>query len=147
MDLEKAYSKIDNLCCLNSTVMQTIKSCLEQKLNIDPTEIDFFKAYKETNGDEDFCKDVNEMVEALETIKEAVDLQKEIGCPLDARCKVVCDSYIYDENGIQYKVVYIDKEHFDCEDPFDNDMGYTRLCAFDWKDYKKTWWLRENKEE
>ena len=75
------------------------------------------------------------------------DLEEELGCPLEVRCKVVCDSYIYDENGIKYEVVYVYKEHFDCEDPFDNDMGYTKLCAFDWKDYKKTWWLKEDKSE
>ena len=75
------------------------------------------------------------------------DLEEEIGCPLDIRCRVVTDSVIYDENGVEYKVVYVDKEHFDCEDPFDNDMGYTKLCAFDWEDYKKTFWLKEDKSE
>lgn len=75
------------------------------------------------------------------------NLTEELGCPLEVRCNVVCDSYIYDENGIQYKVVYVYKEHFDCEDPFDNDMGYTKMCAFDWKDYKKTWWLKEDRSE
>lgn len=83
----------------------------------------------------------------LEYAEKYHKLEEQVGCPLDVRCNVVCDSYIYDENGIQYKVAYIAKEHFDCEDPFDNDMGYTKLCAFDWKDYKKTFWLREDKSE
>lgn len=75
------------------------------------------------------------------------DLEKQIGCPLEVRCKVVCDSIIYDENDIEYEVAYIYEEYFQCEDPFDNDMGYTKMCAFDWEDYKKTWWLKKDKSE
>ena len=83
----------------------------------------------------------------VDKLGELEDLEEELGCPLEVRCKVVCDSSIYDENGIEYKVVYINKEYFDCEDPFDNDMGYTKMCAFEWEDYKKTWWLKANKLE
>ncbi len=97
----------------------------------------------------------------LETIKQTLfksqemekenarykQLEEQIGCPLEVRCKVVSDSHIYDENGIEYDVVYIHKEYFDCEDPLDNDIGYTKLCAFEWKDYKKTWWLKADRSE
>ena len=51
MDIEKAYNKIDNLCCLNSN------------------KEGFFDGYKESN-DDDFCKDAHEMVEALETLRQ-----------------------------------------------------------------------------
>ena len=82
MDLKLAYNKIDNLCCLNDTVMQTIKSCIEQNLKIDPKEIDFFKAYKETNGDEDFCKDTNEMVEALWYFSILIEFVPPLSCKI-----------------------------------------------------------------
>ena len=62
MDLKLAYNKIDNLCCLNHNIHQK----------------EFFEAYAETQ-DEDFCKDAYEMVDALETIKEIVDLQEDFG--------------------------------------------------------------------
>ncbi len=56
--MNKAYTKIDNLCCLNA--------CKYQK--------DFFQDYAET--DEDICKDVYEMTDCLEEIKEDL-LEKE----------------------------------------------------------------------
>lgn len=49
MDKLLAYSKIDNLCCVNSRTPE------------------FFDAFKDSNDDE-FCRDVPDMVDALETI-------------------------------------------------------------------------------
>lgn len=49
MDKLLAYSKIDNLCCVNSH------------------NPGFFDAFKDSH-DDDFCRDVPEMVDALETI-------------------------------------------------------------------------------
>ncbi len=56
MTNKKAYTKIDNLCCLNANRYQK----------------DFFKDYEE-NKDEDLCKDTYEMVDCLETIKQSLD--------------------------------------------------------------------------
>ena len=75
------------------------------------------------------------------------NLTDELDCPLEVRCRVVTDSVIYDENGVEYKVVYTYMDYFDCENPFDNEMGYCDLCAFSWADYKETWWLKEDKSE
>ena len=55
--MNKAYTKIDNLCCLNANKYGK----------------DFFQDYEENNNDEDFCKDTNEMVDCLETIKQSLD--------------------------------------------------------------------------
>lgn len=85
--------------------------------------------------------------DAVDKLGKLEDLEEEIGCPLEVRCRIVTDSVIYDENGVDYKVVYIYKEHFDCENPFDNEMGYCDLCAFSWADYKETWWLKRDKSE
>ena len=85
MDLEKAYNKIDNFCCSNHNSLQgnTVRY-----LNGREEKINMFSDYQETK-DDDFCKDADEMVEALETIKELVDLQKEISSPLDVVVKVL----------------------------------------------------------
>lgn len=156
MDLKLAYNKIDNLCCLNSTVMSIIKSCLEQNLKIDPVEIDFFKAYKETNGDEDFCKDTNEMVDALETIKEIVDLQDKLGCSLSDFIKIVSLPYnsknlIYDEFGnvwivdkLQY--TYNDQCLFEVRTHIEV-LGEIKYNYFRINEYKKNWWLKEDRSE
>ena len=79
MDLEKAFNKIDNFCCSNHNTLQGNKV---KYLNDREETINMFQDYQETN-DDDFCKDVNEMVEALDTIKEVVDLQKQLGCSLE----------------------------------------------------------------
>lgn len=73
MDLEKAYNKIDNLCCLNHNTATSTNMSIEK--GIIPDKIDFFEGYNETH-DDDFCKDANEMIEALETLKGAVEFHK-----------------------------------------------------------------------
>ena len=60
MDLEKAYNKIDNFCCSNHNTLQGNKV---KYLNGREETIDMFDDYKETK-DEDFCKDLNEMIDA-----------------------------------------------------------------------------------
>ena len=127
MDLEKAYNKIDNLCCIHSI------------------REGYFDAYKETQ-DDDFCKDIPEMIEALETIKTVVDLQKELGCPLKVIFKALRDGiYIYDkwnygEQMLHYIPVLKNGE-FVCG--FGNKEYYIRMLS----DYKKTWWLRPDRSE
>lgn len=96
------------------------------------------------NHREDFTENSYQVIQKLGKLE---DLEEELGCPLEVKCRVVTDSVIYDENGVEYKVVYIYKEHFDCENPFDNEMGYCDLCAFDWVDYKETWWLKKDKSD
>lgn len=54
LSLVRAYSKINNLCCLSSNRYK-----------------DFFQDYNGT--DEDICKDVNDMIGSLEQIKQAID--------------------------------------------------------------------------
>ena len=76
MDLKTAYNKIDNLCCVNNNVLNRMHTEAEQGFNIPTEDFDFFKAYKDTHGDEDFCKDANEMIDALETIRKAVEFQE-----------------------------------------------------------------------
>ena len=140
MDLEKAYNKIDNFCCSNHNTLQGNKV---RYLNGREETIDMFSDYKE-NKDDDFCKDAYEMVEALETIKEVVDLQKELGCPLDVYVKLVTKQIttIYDELGEMCTVRNVDSANcIYVSKKFKGDF-WLRV-----KHYKKTWWLKADRSE
>ena len=146
MDLKVAYNKIDNLCCLNSS-----------------GNSNFFDAYKDTQ-DEDFCKDTNEMIDALETIKEIVDLQEDFGGSLvmilnlmknsntldehyhtqdiyfDYKGKLIRGSFIRLEYNNEFIINVQTDEMFDSR--YDIDDYDLKV-----KDYRKTWWLKEDKSE
>lgn len=145
MDLEKAYIKIDNFCCLNQIMLQGNKV---KYPNGEEKIIDMFRYYQETK-DEDFCKDVCEMVKALETIKQLVDLQKEIGCPLDVFIKLLIrqECYFKDHENDTFKTKgTIDMNSIDFEkkrftvwyECIDGSSDYIFLF---FEDYKKYWWL------
>ena len=81
------------------------------------------------------------------------DLEQVIGCPLEIRCKVVPDSYIYTfgtsmENLniiIRRKVITISKEGIYIS--YATVSGKERDMTLPWKAYKKTWWLRKDQSE
>ena len=144
MDLKKAYNKIDNFCCSNHNTLQGNKV---RYLNNREETINMFQDYQE-NKDDDFCKDVYEMVEALETIKQLVDLQEELGIPLVILFKLVEQNELYyqfyDELqhwtsvkvDLRKKVVWYCKQvggHYACSQPLSN--------------YGKTFWLKKDKSE
>lgn len=152
MELKDAYNKIDNFCCSNHNSLQgnTVRY-----LNGREEKINMFADYQETK-DDDFCKDANEMVEALETIKELVDLQKEIDCPLIVIRQLFKQDFIYFKylsNVIMVKVKVIKGLkygsnpgwYFTCVYPNeDSNVDFVHISL---RDYKKTWWLKENKSE
>jgi hypothetical protein len=84
--------------------------------------------------------DLYDISNAVNKLGKLEDLEEEIGCPLKARCNVFYNSTIY--NCLRYKMTV--KETYD--DHFiaviEND-----IFSFDYKDYKKSWWLREDKSE
>lgn len=153
MDLEKAYNKIDNLCCVNHMAVTLSNMSIDK--GVIPDKIDFFNGYNETH-DDSFCKDTKDMVEALETIKELVDLQEELGCPLESMIsvfKAMQQDHIYCDigNGM-YKLHNFRLDYADLAD----DVYFTRSeyhyvldddCCIFVKDYKKTWWLKEDRSE
>ena len=144
MDLEKAYNKIDNFCCSNHNTLQGNKV---RYLNDREETIDMFRDYQETK-DDDFCKDVTEMVEALDTIKNLVDLQKEFGCPLDIVLKIKFGDihHVYDENGDKFCINWgeIFKGYFSVYRGTDFDFTVKILK---WEDYRKTWWIKKDRSE
>ena len=156
MDLEKAYNKIDNLCCLNYDTSQIVNKCFKQLFRegklVKPIEVDFFEGYKYSQ-DDDFCKNANEMVDALETIKELVNLHKEFGCPLDIVLKIKFGDihHVYDENGDRFFInggeifksqfsAYRRIQHSETDFDFVDQV-------FKWEDYGKTWWTKEDRGE
>ncbi len=76
---------------------------------------------------------------ALKKLYELENLEEELGCSLKARTRAVPGSSIYDKNGDEYLIEFIEKQFFVVNAPI--------YMSFKWKDYKKTWWLREDKSE
>lgn len=80
-------------------------------------------------------------------------LEEEIGCPLEVRCKVFPNSYIYtfgtsmetQDVITRRKVITIDKEGIYIL--YTTASGKERNMTLSWKAYKKTWWLKEDKSE
>lgn len=73
------------------------------------------------------------------------DLEEEIGCPLEVRCKVVKNTSIFAELGYrkisnEWLVGEISSDGFICWQKY-------AIRRYFWKDYKKTWWLRKDKSE
>lgn len=148
MELKDAYNKIDNFCCSNHNSLQgnTVRY-----LNGREEKINMFADYQETK-DNDFCKDVNEMVEALETIKELVDLQDDLGCPLKVIGQLFKQDFIYFKylSNVQTMKVKVIKGL-----SYGSNPGWYFTCVYDnvdfiyisLRDYKKTWWLKEDKSE
>lgn len=138
MELKDAYNKIDNFCCSNHNSLQ---GNIVRYLNGREEKINMFADYQETK-DDDFCKDANEMVEALETIKELVDLQEDLGCPLKVFVKALKNGIYYDDK-FEHPVFILDKDNFKTKD---YHLLITGTIVY-LKDYQKTWWLKEDKSE
>ena len=71
------------------------------------------------------------------------DLEEQIGCPLEVRCKVSYHTPVYDKCG---KKFYADIILDNCFSSHNCELE-DKHCRFLWKDYKVTWWLKENKSE
>ena len=72
------------------------------------------------------------------------DIEEELGCPLEVYVKIVHRdiAIIYESNGVKNIINYgtINRNRFTAVKPF-------AVIEYAWKDYKKTWWLREDKSE
>ena len=67
------------------------------------------------------------------------DLEEQLGCPLDVVFEAIKNG-IYDKKGFHYTVIL--------------DLDFLRAYPLDlfdekwqWSDYQKTWWLKEDKSE
>ncbi len=107
--------------------------------------------YKDSKGnyqlDNDYvCEkgiDENGLDDITDYVGELEDLEEQIGCSLDVREKAFKDGF-YD----------IDGNHYICEHyvPYLKSMHTRGIMTytekhFKLKDYKKTWWLKEDRSE
>ena len=70
------------------------------------------------------------------------DLEEQIGCPLEVRCKLRNDGVIYNATGIGIGVEMIFENGFVGYNALSNKMEY-----YYYNDYKKTWWLKLDRSE
>lgn len=78
----------------------------------------------------------------LQVIGKYEDLEEQIGCPLEVRCKIVLRALIYTDDGSDWIVQNVLDKYFwaSCNTEYSN-------ANFSWKDYKKTWWLKADRSE
>ena len=73
------------------------------------------------------------------------DLEDELGCPLDVVFKALKDTYIW--------IIHKDKTDYSVDFCLENYSGKWYISSYDkaelylCKDYKKTWWLKEDLSE
>lgn len=80
---------------------------------------------------------------ALEKLSCLEDLEEALGCPLEVREQAFNNGF-YDENGNHYICEHY--VHYFKQMHTKGIMAHTEK-RFRLKDYKKTWWLREDKSE
>lgn len=113
--------------------------------------IEFLNDIK-NNKDENFNKEsaYNDLEMIFDTFMEYHNevekykmLEKEIGCPLEVRCKLCDGTIIYDEDGKAMGVEHIGEHDF-CAyligGPYMPRLMYL-------KGYKKSWWLKADRSE
>ena len=83
------------------------------------------------------------------------DLEEKLGCPLEVIFKAIYSGiytnwdWYYDEFDINAELSHIDNVYYGVN-PFGKIsimFGYKKETIIDLKDYKKTWWLKDDKSE
>lgn len=74
------------------------------------------------------------------------DIEEELGCPLEVVFKALINGIWYEDvaNRMTHIGVRLDTENYDCEYLL---REYDNTIRFLPRNYKKTWWLSESKEE
>lgn len=104
---------------------------------------------------DNYCSQSGDFYDLYNKLGRLEDLEEELGCPLEVVFKALtngiythwnwnCD--LYDETE---ELSYIENIYFG-KNPFDKIslmFGYKKESTIDLKDYKKTWWLKEDKSE
>lgn len=87
-------------------------------------------------------KDKQEFINKLGKLE---NLEEQLGCPLEVRCKITTDTTIYDVNGNSYEIEYIHSNDFTtC---LNGGFGSAYDFDFKYNEYKKTWFLKKDKSE
>ena len=88
-----------------------------------------------------FDYDCNLVDEALQRLEAIDKLQEEIGCPLEIFIKLHNRVHIYDVKGKPFKILQVLSDTIVVR-KLQEEKIFLLL-----KDYKKTWWLKEDKSE
>jgi uncharacterized protein YjhX (UPF0386 family) len=81
--------------------------------------------------------------EEITKLGKLEDLEEQLGCPLDVYYKLHNKAHIYDSFGTPLRILNVLADTIAVR-PETFKEGH---CFFYLKDYKKTWWLKENREE
>ena len=84
--------------------------------------------------------------EELDYAEKCHNLEKELGCPLEVLFKAM-GHCVYDENGRGYYIEHYYQERGVYQIHSVLYKGRIVEKGFNLKDYKKTWWLKEDKSE
>ena len=69
-------------------------------------------------------------------------LEKQFECPPEVRCNIIDGNFVYNEKGIGIRVEMVFENYFVGWNPLTDKTGY-----YDYKDYKKAFWLKEDRSE
>lgn len=95
-------------------------------------------------------KDKQEFINKLGKLE---DLEEKLGCPLDVLGRVILQKYFYDiyGNKIDTDIGYITQDGKTdivmSVEEWKDGKYCGKDCAIYLKDYKKTWWLKEDRSE
>ncbi len=89
---------------------------------------------------------------AVDKLGAHEDLEEEIGCPLEIRCMLETDQYIFDKYGEPYQIKTFYKNFFVAryrgkQERLEGFGYYNVITDFPYSDYKKNWWLKRDGSE
>ena len=126
----------------------TRKYCINNEEHIRVEGADFNTAISKLNRLEDLMEKY--AIESIDYLEQCIkrsdkygELEEEIGCPIEVRCKITNDLSIYDKEGNRWIISQIEETYIDAYSSKDN--YYTMI--FPYKDYQKSWWLKEDRSE
>ena len=85
----------------------------------------------------------NKIKKLTDKLGKYEDLEEQIGCPLEVRCKIYDSNYVYTKDGEKWIITFADETHFIAV----YDKAITHDRKFTYSDYKRTWWLKADRSE
>ena len=79
----------------------------------------------------------------FEKLGKYEDLEEQIGCPLEVRCKIYDSQSVFNDDGEELIIQLVEEQYFSAYSTIDYDITYSLY----YKDHKKTWWLKADRSE
>lgn len=92
---------------------------------------------------------IDEIIQPMVELQTYKKLEEQIGCPIEVYVKLKYDTNFFDRDGIEWFVEAISKKNIICATRFNISTSPMKAeyKYFELKDYKKTWWIKEDKSE